>query len=625
MSSRALRGPRPTPRGVASLRLLLSYASILPAAAFAQPAGPASPASSAAPAALDAVVVTATRHPVRADELVSEVVVIDRAQIEQAAGRSLLELLQRDAGLQLSANGGLGKLANVFVRGTEARHTLLLIDGVRYGSATAGTPVWDAVPLEMIERIEVLKGPASALYGSEGVGGVVQIFTRRGQAGYRPYASLAAGSAGGAQAGAGTSGGKGPWTYAFGVQHTEERGFSATNPRAPFGIYNPDRDGFQQNTVNASAGLQFHPDWRVDGSLLQSSGITRFDDGPRVDARTRIRSELSSLGVSGRLAGDWRSTLRYGRSVDVSNAIEASYLPSDFRTTQEQWEWQNTVPTAWGTALAGLERREQRVDGSTAYDVNHRRIDGAFVGLNGDAGAHSWQANLRRDQNSQFGGHGTGFLGYGLRLGGGWRVNASHGTSFVAPSFNQLYYPRYGNPALQPERGRNTEAGVSWSGGGHELRLVRFDNRIRGYITNTTLPQNVPRSRIDGWTLGYQGSVGSTQLRASVDALDPRNELSGNLLPRRARQQATLAADRSLGAWRLGASMLHVGQRFDDVANRLALAAYTTLDLYADYALRPDWRLQFKLVNVTDRKYETAYGYNQPGRAGYVTLRWSPR
>ncbi|MFM8609836.1 MAG: TonB-dependent receptor domain-containing protein [Burkholderiaceae bacterium] len=604
----------------------MSLASMSLAWSQALPGGAPTAAPAVQVAALSPVVVTATRHPVRADELVSEVVVIERQQIEDAAARTLPELLAREAGVQFTSTGGVGKVSGVFIRGAESRHTVLLIDGVRSGSATAGIPIWDAVPLELIERIEVLKGPASALYGSEGVGGVVQVFTRRGQAGYRPYAAVSAGSAGLAQATAGTSGAKGVWSYAFGVQGTRERGISASNVNGPFGIHDPDRDGFRQSSVSASLGLKLGEQWRVDASLLHSSGITRFDDGPGLDARSRIRSDLGSIGVKGRIGEAWQTELRYGHSTDLDRAIEGAWLPSEFRTVQEQWTWQNTVATPWGTALLGAERREQRVDGSTVYDVGARSIDAVFAGLNGQRGAHSWQANLRRDRNSQFGGSTTGFAGYGYRLGGGWRVHASHGTSFVAPNFNQLYYPGFSNPALQPERGRNTELGLSYSAAGHDLRLARFDNRIRGYITNTTLPQNVRRSRIEGWTLAYQGAVGaSSRLRASVDALDPRNEQSGALLPRRARQQVTLGVDTRAGAWRLGTSLLHVGARFDDAANIVPLAGYTTIDAQAELTLPRDWKLQFKLGNLTDRRYETANGYNQPGRNGAVTLRWQPR
>ena len=202
------------------------------------------PGAVLAQSALKETVVTAARSAVRADDLVSEVVVLERNDIERSAGRTLPELLARSAGVQISANGGLGKVSSIFIRGTEARHTVLLIDGVRYGSATAGTPIWDNIPLDMIERIEVLKGPGSSLYGSDGVGGVVQIFTRAGKAGLHPQANVSIGSRGYAQAGASLTAGKDGWTYSLGTQTTRETGFSATNAAVPFGSFNPDNDGF---------------------------------------------------------------------------------------------------------------------------------------------------------------------------------------------------------------------------------------------------------------------------------------------------------------------------------------------------------------------------------------------
>ena len=207
-----------------------------------------------------------------------------------------------------------------------------------------------------------------------------------------------------------------------------------------------------------------------------------------------------------------------------------------------------------GWCWPGLERREQKVSATTAYAVTQRTINAVFGGINGNYGAHSWQFNLRRDSNSQFGDSDTGFVGYGFRITPAWRVHASHGTSFVAPSFNQLYFPGFGNPALQPERGKNTDVGVTWAANGQEVKLVRYDNKIRGFMTNTTLPVNIPRARIDGWTLGYEGAFDALALRASVDVLDPRNELNGRQLPRRAKQQLTAGADYTMGAWRFGGS-----------------------------------------------------------------------
>jgi vitamin B12 transporter len=577
-----------------------------------------------AQSSLNETVVTATRTETRADALVSDVTVIGREQIEASTARTLTELLARNAGLQMSSNGGLGKQSNLYIRGTENRHTIVLVDGVRLGSATSGTPSLDNIPVEMIERIEILKGPASALYGSEAVGGVVQIFTRKGSQGFHPFASVAAGTYEHFNAAAGMTGGQDALTYALGVQRTRERGFSATNPRVSSGNYNPDVDPFEQNAMNGSLQYDLGRGWSAEAGALYSDGITAIDDGPGRDARTTIRNLAAHAGVKGRPTVDWQTSLRLNEGDDTADAIVAA-SPGAFQTRQTEWSWQNDIATRLGLVLAGLEQRVQRVSGSTAYPVAQRTTRSAFTGVSGDSGPHSWQANVRRDENSQFGGATTGFAGYGYRITPAWRASASYGTSFVAPSFNQLYYPGFGNPGLLPEKGRNHDLALTWAQAGHEVKLVRFDNRIRGFITSTTLPQNIPHARIDGWTLGYGGSFGRLALRSALDLLDPRNEATGKQLPRRARQQLTLGADWTEGAWTFGSSLLAAGQRYDDTANANRLGGYTTIDVYTTWQVARDWSLQAKVNNLADRVYETALGYNQPGRAFYVTARWQPK
>ena len=574
---------------------------------------------------LKETVVTASRTAQRADELVSDVVIINRADIEKSSGRTLPEILARAPGVQFSANGGLGKNSSVNIRGAEARHTVLLIDGVRFGSATTGSPNWDTIPVDMIERIEILKGPASALYGSEAVGGVVQVFLRKGVQGFNPYASLTLGSYDHRKGAAGVSGGSGPLSYSLGLQKTREAGFSATNPKAPFGNYNPDIDGFDQDVLNASAGYQLSTDWKIDAGLLASNSTVHTDDGPDRDTRYKGKSRVVRSGIEGRLLPGWKTQLRYSEGSDSSRAVVASFLPSLFKTTQNQLTWQNDVDTPVGVALAGIERLEQQVDSSTQYTITDRTVSSYFAGLNGSAGPHRWQANLRRDKNSQFGGSTTGFGGYGFALTPQWRVNASHGTSFVAPSFNQLYFPNFGNASLQPERGRNTDLGVTWNDAGQTVKLVHFDNKIRGFISNTTIASSIPRARIDGYTLSYSGSFGPLSLNASLDAIDPRNELTGKRLARRSANLARLGADYAAGMWAFGGSVLRAGNSFDDSANTRELAGYTTADLYVDYVVSKEWRVQTKLNNLTNRQYESIYGYNQPGRAVYVTLSYQPR
>ncbi len=572
---------------------------------------------------LKEVVVTANRVQTRADDLVSEVVVIDRAAIEASSGRTLTEVLARNAGVQMTSNGGLGKNTGVFIRGTETRHTILLIDGVRFGSATTGAPSWDNIPLDMIDRIEVLKGPASALYGSEAVGGVVQVFMRKGVKGFSPYASLSLGTNSFAQVSAGVNGSDGALSYTIGVQKTQDKGFSATNSKAAFGNYNADRDGFKQDAVNASVAYQINPNWKIDAGLLYADGMSQYDDGPTGDTRTAVRAQTLRAGVEGKVLSNWKTQLRVSQATDNANAIEAAFLPSKFNTKQDQITWQNDIDTPLGVALVGVERLTQKVDSSTTYDVTQRTVSSYFAGLNGASGSHSWQANVRRDSNSQFGDSNTWFAGYGYKINPAWRVNASYGTSFVAPSFNQLYYPDYGTPTLQPEKGRNLDLGVTYSENGQTVKLVRFDNKIQGFITGTTKAESIPRARINGWTLGYNGNFGALNLRATADSLKPINELSGNQLPRRARNQVTLGADYTTGAWTFGGALLNVGSRFDNTKNTQSLDSYTTMDVFVNYAISKDLSLQTKVNNLANKSYETAYGFNQPGRSVFVTLRYA--
>ena len=572
---------------------------------------------------LKEVVVTANRVQTRADDLVSEVVVIDRAAIEASSGRTLTEVLARNAGVQMTSNGGLGKNTGVFIRGTETRHTILLIDGVRFGSATTGAPSWDNIPLDMIDRIEVLKGPASALYGSEAVGGVVQVFMRKGVKGFSPYASLSLGTNSFAQVSAGVNGSDGALSYTIGVQKTQDKGFSATNSKAAFGNYNADRDGFKQDAVNASVAYQINPNWKIDAGLLYANGMSQYDDGPTGDTRTAVRAQTLRAGIEGKVLSNWKTQIRVSQALDKANDIESAYFPSKFNTKQDQITWQNDIDTPLGVALLGVERMTQKIDSSTLYDVTQRTVSSYFAGLNGTSGSHSWQANVRRDSNSQFGDSNTWFAGYGYKINPAWRVNTSYGTSFVAPSFNQLYYPDFGTPSLQPEKGRNLDLGVTYSENGQTVKLVHFDNKIQGFITGSTKAESIPRARIKGWTLGYDGAFGPLNLRATFDALDPRNELTGKLLQRRARNQFTLGADYTTGAWTFGGSLLNVGSRFDDTKNAQALDNFTTMDVFVNYAISKDLSLQTKVNNLANKSYETAYGFNQPGRSVFMTLRYA--
>jgi vitamin B12 transporter len=598
------------------------------------PAAGTSREAASAPSSLDTVTVTATRTPSRIADTVAEVTVVERVDIERASGRTLAELLSRQPGLQWTSNGGLGKTSSVFIRGLESRHTLLLVDGVRLGSATVGTPSWDNLPLDAIERIEIVRGPLSSVYGSDAAGGVIQVFTRRGRPGVHGNATASAGSDRYGQLGGGVAFGQGGFDGAVQFSHTQNRGFSSTNERALFGVFNPDTDGFRQNAGSLRLGWEPAPGWRIDAMALESDGETQYDDGPDVDSRAKLRNGVQSLQASGRLGAGWTTLLRYGRSTDVYDtlATASAFTPlGATRTEQRQLGWENAFDTPVGTALALVERIEQDVSRpGQAYTTSARTIDAVGLGLTGEAARHAWQAAVRHDSNSQFGDQTTGSAGYGFALTPRWRVAGSYGTSFVAPSFNQLYFPGFGNPDLLPEEGRHGELSLRWTSGGQTLRTAWVDNRIRGYIPSGPLPANVPRSRIDGLVMSYEGRWTGLVAGASYEHLDPRNATegspdAGNLLPRRARDAFRAQADWLLGRASVGGTLSAFSHRFEDPANRLRLAGFATLDLRADWALTPEWTIGARLNNLADKVYETAYGFNQPGREAFVTLRWAQR
>ncbi len=578
------------------------------------------------------VVITATRTPARASEVVAEVSVIDRAALDRAPGRTLAELLAGYAGIQFSSNGGLGKTASLFMRGLEARHTLLLVDGVRVGSATVGSPSLDNLPLEAVERIEIVRGPMSSLYGNGAMGGVIQVFLRKGGQGVTANAKATAGSHGYGQLAAGATFGDGRIDAAAQLQRTEVTGVSATNPGVPFGSHNPDDDGFRQTGGSLRLGWQPLADWRVELLALQSRGTTQIDDGPGADARARLKNDIVALSGSGRVAEGWRTRVAVAESTDGYDTLSSASAFASLGLIQSkirQISWENTLPTPLGTALLLLERQTEKVSRpGEAFTVSERDIDALAAGLNGAAGPHVWNASLRRDRNSQFGTKSTGAAGYGYALTPSWRVLGSYGTSFVAPSFNQLYFPNFGNPLLEAETGKHAEIGLRYNAGDTALRAAWYEHRYRGFITSGAAPQNLPYAKITGLTLAYEGRWRELALSAALDHTDPRNDTAGSAnydkqLPRRAKDMLRLGADWSGGPWSAGATLAAFSHRYDNAANTVRLGGYATLDLRAEWAATRDWALGLKLNNLGDQRYETSLGYDQPGREAFVTARYT--
>jgi vitamin B12 transporter len=584
-------------------------------------------------------VVTATRTPSRLNEVVADVSVIHREELAASVGQTLAQVLSRLGGIQISSNGGYGKNSSVFVRGGQTRHTLVLIDGVRMGSATTGAPSIDNLPLDAIERIEVVRGALASLYGSEAASGVIQIFTRRGGSGMTPSAQVTLGSDEFRAAEASLSGQEGRLRYLFGVSTLATEGISATNSKTAASGYHPDRDGFKQQAGQLNLSYQLHRDWLVAWSGLVSQGVNETDDGgavthPSLNTRADVRTSLGAVSVTGQLAAPWRVEARMARSYDGNNTIAARSTSSlsRFATEQEQFTLDNHVALPLGTLLVATDYLRQRVDSTQNYPVKLRTINAWLLGWSGSTGAHAWQTSARHDTNSQFGDKSTGSLAYGYEFLKGWQLGGSLATSFVAPSFNQLYFPGFGNPNLVPEEGVNREVSLKRSVAGGQARLAWFKNSIRGFLNNTATSATViPRVEMEGWTLSTEQRwrVAGKDLSAQVsfDALDAVDVATGKKLQRRADLSSTGALSLSEGPWLLEASLKARDGMFDDTANTASkkLAGVGLFGLRAQYRFQKDWTWALRIDNVADRQYETAYGYNQPGRQAFLSLSWSPR
>ena len=585
------------------------------------------------PASLERVVVTATRTPVEASEVIADTTVIDRATLDRTEGRTLVEVLSQAPGIQFSSTGGLGKTSSLFVRGLEARHVLLLVDGVRVGSATLNTASFDNLPLDLVDHIEIVRGPLTSLYGSNAMGGVIQIFTRRGTPGLTANARVGGGSNGYSIESAGAAYGGAGFDVAAQVQHQQTSGFSATNPMVQFGNYNADDDGFRQKSGSLRAGWSFAPGWRLEALVLGSTGRTQLDDGPAVDSRARIRNDVESLQVDGTVLAGWRTKLSAARSLDAydTTASTSSFNLGSIETDQKQYTWENRVTLPLGEALVLLERIEQDVSRPGApFAVSDRDIDAGALGYSVTWGPHDFQASVRSDHYTQFGSKTTGAAAYAYKLAEGWRIGGSYGTSFTAPSFNQLYFPGFGTPTLEPETGKHGEVFVQWTPGVHRFRLTGYESRYDLFISGGPQPVNVPKVKIEGATLSWEARLDALTLAASYDYVDPVNESVGTatyqkLLPRRAKQAAKASADWAFGAYAFGAAFQAYSYRYDNTTNTIRLGGYGVLDLHADWRFAKDLTLGLRLNNVADRSFTTAFGYNQPGREGFATLRWAMR
>ncbi|CAN7614557.1 TonB-dependent vitamin B12 receptor [Aquipseudomonas alcaligenes] len=596
----------------------------------------------AAPLELDEQVVTATRseQPVRAS--LAATTVIDRAAIERSQASSVPELLRKVPGVTLSNNGGPGKNTTLFMRGSESDHVLVLIDGVKVGSVSAGLTAFQDLPVELIERIEVVRGPRSSLYGSEAIGGVIQIFTRKGHGdgAAKPWFSAGYGTHDSYQGSAGVAGGDEQAWYNLGVSSQDTDGINAKKPeRFDSSIYEADSDGYRNVSGNFRAGYKFDSGLELDGSVLRTKAHNDYDGiyddwdtGSRIGFRSNADVNQTVLGGRARYSPlePWTVTLQIGRSDDKTSDYRDGIFDTRIDTRRDSAAWLNDLSLADGhTLTVGVDWQHEQVSSNKEFGGDSRLNKGWFAQYMGEYGQQDWQLSLRRDDNEQFGTHDTGSAAWGYAFTDELRFSLSYGTAFKAPSFNELYYPNYGNPNLDAETSESFEMGLfgqygwgHWSANlfrSHVDDLIAYDSVIQG-------PSNIGKARIDGLELVLGSQWLGWDWNANATFLDAENRdhgsNAGNELPRRPQQSFNLDLDRRIGRFGLGATLHAEGRSYDDLANRNKVAGYATLDLRGEYWLNEEWRLQAKVTNLLDADYETALDYNQPGQAVFFSVRY---
>ncbi len=576
------------------------------------------------------IVITTSRTSIPFEDALADIMVIDEKTIARSGAASLPDLLARQPGVEIARYGGPGAIASLFLRGTNSGHTLVLIDGVRTASLSTGTSPLEAIPLADIERIEILRGAASMLYGADALGGVIQIFTRK--ASPKPLSLAADASCGTYRTCGGNaraSGTRGFFRWAVGAGTEYSRGFNAITNPDNFS-YNPDRDGYRNDHQNASLEFAPNDDHHVALAYLRDSMDARIDAGPGDDDRTRTQLSQARLAGSHRLTSLWQTRWQLS---DMRNDSRTSSFGDTYRyrSHERQYLWQNEFDLAsWiagSTLLLAFERSEERLDSTADYDENARdtnSVTGSYRWRHDD---HSLQLSGRYDHSTQYGGETNGGASYGYRLAPGWQLTAGIATAFKAPTFNDLYFPGYSNPDLVPEKSRTIEAGlrhtVSAGALSGEWRATVWDNRVRDLIvytchdTGLCRPENIDRARLRGVTLAADLDFDGFGVNGSIDWQSPKNDETGRWLPRRARTHGSVTVSKTAGALYSAVNVVASSHRYDDAANTVRLGGYGVVNLVVEWttALADETKLTWfvHLDNVFDKDYQLVADYATGG------------
>lgn len=576
---------------------------------------------------LDPVVVTPNLSSRTVEATLSSVTVIDEKQLREQQPVALTDIMRGQAGVDLVGNGSFGKNTSVYLRGNGSSSTLLLVDGVRLRSATNGGAAWQFLPPQLVDRVEIVRGPRGSLYGSDAVGGVVQVFTPDGSS-PGGWMEVGGGTFSSSRVAAGAEGEQDGTRYSVAVDRFNTAGTEVRE--------NSEDRGYDNTSAIARLTHRFNNDAELGVFGFRADGRSEYEgSSPATNLHTDYGLQVA--GVKGQLwlTENWLTKLLLSDARDESKNFRNGDEDGEFNTRSHTANVQNIFLFGQNELVIGGEFIQDTIDTTLTYDEDERENGAGFAQLLMNFGRADVQTSARYDDNEAYGEETTGAVALGYKVGQHHRLRSSYGTAFRAPTFNDLYYPGFGNPNLEAETSETTELGVRGQYEQWFWDLALYETDVDNLIAfavqgGVGAPYNVNQARIRGAELTAGVELDQWRLRAALTDQDPIDKETDNVLQRRAQQIMRVDIDRALGAFSVGTSAVLQGHRYDDAANTKRLSGFGLLDLRASWQMAKYWSTRVTVNNVLDKEYTTTqnfagWNYQNAGRSVFVSLRYDIR
>lgn len=585
------------------------------------------------------ITVSNTKVEQNLNDVLSSTTIISKEEIEETNAQTVTDLLKTKAGIDIASNGGKGQTTSVFVRGASNKQTLVLIDGVRVSSTVDGTFAWRNLSPTSIERIEIVRGAKSSIYGSDAIGGVIQIFTKQLQ-GY--YLNIGGGSYQTKKISAGLGASNNRAGFSLNLNREKSNSFSATNAKAGINTFNHDNDSYNNKSINLKLWVNLTDNFKAIASFLKSKTETEFDDfhfgGGTFKDISETDSSTYSLKLEHDISNKWQQVFTFGQSKTDSIFSEFSTNTQTFASGSKRTEfnWQHNLNYQQYLLILGADYYRDKGNFKSAFSsfaADKISNKGLYANLSGHLNKFSYALGLRHDRHDNFGNHTTYQIELGHRLDDNWSLRASHGTGFKAPTITELFFPDdflgrpVGNPDLEPEKSKTTEFGLNYHSQNSSASMTFFNTKIHNLIEFGTPFKNVSQAQIRGLEFQYNQFLNDWKFDIAL-TLQNTEDNSGKRLIRRPDKKLALGVSRYFTKGHVRLESLFVSER-DDIdfssfpAAPVTLAAYSVFNLSGQYKINRHLSLGVRVDNLFDRQYETIYGYNMPERSYYLNLEYT--